>query len=117
MRKRTSRWRVFHCRIKGCMSHAQQAVEKAIKAVLVSAGIDFPKTHNLEFLHTLLPAHVPHAPILMQVYQLTGYSTIFRYPGDGEPLSRERHQELLAIAQEAVAWAVAYIELSGHCRA
>ena len=90
--------------------HAQQAAEKAIKAVLVFEGIDFPKTHNIEFLLTLLPAHVPHAPILMQVYQLTGYATIFRYPGDEEPLSRGRHQELLIIARETVAWAVAVIE-------
>lgn len=43
--------------------HAQQGAEKAIKAVLVFEGIDFPKTHNIEFLLTLLPAHVPLAPI------------------------------------------------------
>ena len=30
--------------------HAQQAVEKAIKAVLVLCGIDFPRTHDLDFL-------------------------------------------------------------------
>ena len=30
--------------------HAQQAVEKAIKAVLTSSGIDYPFTHDLELL-------------------------------------------------------------------
>ncbi len=30
--------------------HAQQCVEKYLKAVLVSEAIDFPKTHDLEEL-------------------------------------------------------------------
>jgi HEPN domain-containing protein len=30
--------------------HAQQTVEKSIKAVLVLNGIDFPRTHDLDFL-------------------------------------------------------------------
>lgn len=30
--------------------HAQQAVEKALKAVLAFAGIRFPRTHDLGFL-------------------------------------------------------------------
>ena len=29
---------------------AQQATEKAVKAVLVAEGIAFPKTHNIGFL-------------------------------------------------------------------
>ena len=33
--------------------HAQQAVEKAIKAVLTSSGIDYPFTHDLELLAAL----------------------------------------------------------------
>ena len=30
--------------------HAQQAVEKALKAVLVLEGVSFPRTHDLELL-------------------------------------------------------------------
>ena len=89
--------------------HAQQAVEKAIKAVLVSQGIDFPKTHSIEFLLTCLPTNVSRAAILMQVYKLTGYATIFRYPGDEEPLSWDSYQELLMIARDTLVWAVAVI--------
>jgi HEPN domain-containing protein len=36
--------------------HAQQAVEKSLKAVLVHRGIGFPRTHNLGVLMDLLPA-------------------------------------------------------------
>ncbi len=35
--------------------HGQQAAEKAIKAILVSRGTDFPKTHDLARLVALLP--------------------------------------------------------------
>ncbi|HJW86976.1 MAG TPA: HEPN domain-containing protein [Candidatus Brocadiaceae bacterium] len=34
--------------------HAQQAVEKVVKAVLLAQGVDFPKTHNLRVLFDLL---------------------------------------------------------------
>lgn len=38
--------------------HAQQAVEKSLKAVLISRGIDFPRTHNLRMLIDVLPETV-----------------------------------------------------------
>jgi len=34
--------------------HAQQAVEKALKAVLSGAGLAYPRTHNLVMLSELL---------------------------------------------------------------
>jgi HEPN domain-containing protein len=30
--------------------HTQQAVEKAVKAALILRGVDFPTTHDLDFL-------------------------------------------------------------------
>ena len=38
-----------------CGFHCQQAVEKAIKALLVLHQIDFPRTHDLQELLDLLP--------------------------------------------------------------
>ncbi|MGH8910447.1 MAG: HEPN domain-containing protein [Egibacteraceae bacterium] len=38
----------------GTCFHAQQAAEKAIKALLVRADLDPPKTHNLVTLRGLL---------------------------------------------------------------
>lgn len=34
--------------------HAQQAVEKAVKSVLALEGIDFPKSHDIDFLMELI---------------------------------------------------------------
>lgn len=36
--------------------HAQQAIEKALKAVLVEHEVDFPKTHDLEQLVEIIEA-------------------------------------------------------------
>jgi HEPN domain-containing protein len=38
--------------------HGQQAAEKAIKSLLVLSGVDFPRSHALGRLVTLLPAGV-----------------------------------------------------------
>jgi len=48
---------------KGCPTdtvcfHAQQCVEKYLKAFLVWKGIDFPKTHDIEHLVSLLPENI-----------------------------------------------------------
>jgi HEPN domain-containing protein len=43
--------------------HAQQAVEKALKAVMAAHGISFPKTHNLKELHDLLSQHGYSSPL------------------------------------------------------
>ncbi|MGH9362874.1 MAG: HEPN domain-containing protein [Thermoanaerobaculia bacterium] len=64
--------------------HAQQCVEKYVKAVLVLAGIDFPKTHDLERLIALAPkASRPSLSAAEQAI-LTEYATGARYPGWGE---------------------------------
>jgi len=45
--------------------HAQQAVEKLLKAVLIFQGVDFQRTHDLHTLATLLSKHgitTPCAP-------------------------------------------------------
>jgi HEPN domain-containing protein len=38
--------------------HAQQCVEKYIKAFLVYKDIDFPRTHDIEHLVSLLPENI-----------------------------------------------------------
>ena len=70
--------------------HAQQAVEKALKAVLVSRGIDFPLTHDLENLLEILResgAEVPEQ--LDEIGELTPYAVETRYPGVWAAIARE----------------------------
>jgi len=43
---------------EGLCFHAQQAAEKALKAVLIAKGVPPPKTHNIRTLLDLLPQEV-----------------------------------------------------------
>ena len=77
--------------------HAQQVVEKYLKALLTNLQIPFPKTHNLEKLVQLLSPH--HAVNLSaeEQHKLTDYATVARYPGWGEiSLSEARRAVALA---------------------
>ena len=61
--------------------HAQQCVEKYLKARLVLAGIDFPRTHNIGTIVALLPPHA-RPPITENDQNfLTVYAVQTRYPG------------------------------------
>jgi len=69
--------------------HAQQWVEKYLKALLTLRGVDFPKTHDLTELLVLIPANARLGvePALLE--PLNPYSIEGRYPGVWEPIERE----------------------------
>jgi HEPN domain-containing protein len=79
--------------------HAQQCIEKCLKAVLVVRGIRFPRTHDIEELVGLLPLDVhPRLSVEMQ-RTLTAYATITRYPGDYEPVTLPEARQAVAAAR------------------
>lgn len=60
--------------------HAQQAVEKALKAVLFSRQIEFKRTHSLTELALLLRQDGIDIPVTDdQLRQLTPFAVTFRY--------------------------------------
>ena len=61
--------------------HCQQAAEKLVKAVLVSAGVNAPYSHDIETLVGLVPDS-PLAPLLVPLARFTPYATAYRYPVD-----------------------------------
>ncbi len=62
--------------------HAQQCVEKYLKARLEEAGIAFSKTHDLPLLVTLTTQVEPQWAALHQhATALNSYAVDFRYPG------------------------------------
>jgi HEPN domain-containing protein len=73
--------------------------------VLVFAGIDFSKTHNIGMLLYLLPATIPHDPILDEAISLTDYAVSSRYPGEAEDVTEEELSAAVALADQVVAWA------------
>lgn len=64
-----------------CCFHAQQAVEKYLKAYLITKNILVPKTHDLELLVKLSTDINPlFNDILSKANSLSNYSVIPRYP-------------------------------------
>jgi HEPN domain-containing protein len=85
--------------------HAQQAAEKAVKAVLVAEGAEPPRTHDLEVLLAAVPGDVPIGFDRAGVAALTVYAVASRYPGDDEPVDADEYAAALAIAVSVVTWA------------
>lgn len=91
--------------------HAQQAGEKALKAVLVKLGIDIPYTHNLQKLLDLLPAEIRRTPDVDMSGRLSALAVTTRYPGEEESLTEEDYNEAVRLADAVVAWAAGYLGL------
>jgi HEPN domain-containing protein len=94
--------------------HAQQAAEKAIKAVLIVRGIEPPRTHSITALLDLLPPAAPRPKDLMAARALTTYAAVTRYPGQAGPVSEEDHREAVRLAEAVVAWAEEVIGNKGE---
>jgi HEPN domain-containing protein len=85
--------------------HAQQAAEKAIKAVLIRFGVEPPRIHDIRGLIERLPADLPQHAELRASAELTDYAALARYPWQGEPASEEDYREAVRLAEAVVAWA------------
>ena len=84
---------------------AQQAAEKAIKAVLIACDIEFPYVHDLDQLLTVLASTGQHVPDEIQrAGKLTPYAAAARYPGMEQPLSEQHYLEAMEIAESVVSW-------------
>ncbi len=90
--------------------NAQQATEKALKAVCLFKKLDFPKTHSLVRLMDILESRGVSIPESVKAADiLTQYAVQTRYPGPVEAVSEEEYKEALASASKVVFWAEALI--------
>ncbi len=83
--------------------HAQQAAEKALKAVLAWHDQPFRKTHSIEELGRACTAiELGLGDLVDAAVPLTEYAWKFRYPGDvGDP-SHEEAERAVAVARQLV---------------
>ncbi|HOX38879.1 MAG TPA: HEPN domain-containing protein [Candidatus Brocadiia bacterium] len=79
--------------------HAQQCVEKYLKALLIWNSIEFPKTHDIEHLTGLMPTDVNHGLTVEEQRILTSYAIAARYPGDQEMPSISEAREAVRLAR------------------
>lgn len=79
--------------------HLQQAVEKALKAVLAGRAVEIPRTHDLGYLVELLEGleiEIPEAVSLSD--WLTPWGVLFRYDSYPEALDRDKGLEAATAA-------------------
>ncbi len=91
--------------------HAQQAAEKALKAILVACNVAVPHTHNLRTLFDLLPADLLVPSDVQMAAGLSDYAVASRYPGVSESVEDEEYREAVDLAEAVVYWAERVISL------
>lgn len=79
--------------------HAQQCVEKYVKAMLVLHATDFPKTHDIGELVALLPGAEAFPLSSVDQDRLTDHATTARYPGDLEEFTRSEAESAVGLAR------------------
>ncbi len=88
---------------------AQQAIEKALKAVLTARDVPFERRHDIDYLCSLIEdAGLDLAPELKAAVALTPWAVEFRYadPFDAPPLNRANALETVVAVRE---WATRVI--------
>ncbi len=84
---------------------AQQAAEKAVKALLVAHRVEFPYVHDLAHLVSLLEETGVVIPeVIRRAEELTPYAVLGRYPGILRPLTERDRERALEIAEAVVRW-------------
>ena len=92
---------------------AQQACEKALKALVVREGAPVPRTHSIAELLTVLAVKGLDIPSrINEAASLTDYAVATRYPGPVEPVAAADFEEAVNLADAVVAWATEIISSS-----
>ena len=74
--------------------HAQQCVEKLLKAMMIHEGMVPPRSHDLSYLLGLILSQRPMWEVFRKDFQfLSAYAVEYRYPG--ETATREMAREAL----------------------
>lgn len=89
--------------------HAQQTIEKAIKAVLTLKSIRYRKTHDLAELMDLLNDNGISIPSSIEKsVELTPFAVDFRYdflPPENENIERIKRETIHELVRNAMEWA------------
>lgn len=89
---------------------AQQAAEKALKAVLIHLCGEYPRVHHLGLLIERIEQYVSVPEQIRAAVTLSNYAVQTRYPGEYTPVSETEYQEALALVEAVVAWSRRQIE-------
>ncbi|MEZ4740985.1 MAG: HEPN domain-containing protein [Bdellovibrionota bacterium] len=87
---------------------AQQAIEKALKAVLIAQGIKVPLVHDLGVLLAKLPEKL-EPPFGYELSELNQFAAARRYEEGTYEVSFEDLSEVITKSKEMLTWAKNYL--------
>jgi HEPN domain-containing protein len=97
---------------------AQQAAEKALKALLLFNNIPFRFVHDIAELLTLLEQNGFELPEEIRAgAELSDYAVEARYPSPMEPVTEQEYEEAISISKIIVSWVTKIIlkkEINNH---
>ena len=79
--------------------HAQQAVEKSLKAWIAFLGIEYPFSHDLETLYNILNAIDPNVFAFQKLIMFTPFSVALRYSDFGYDEVLDRDAVMVDVAE------------------
>jgi len=83
---------------------SQQAVEKALKGLLIFYGVDPEFTHNIGLLLNELEKFSEIPENIKLATNVTKYAVITRYPGEYDEITKENYEESVKIAKDCIEW-------------
>ena len=83
---------------------AQQAVEKALKGLLIFFNVEPERTHNLVLLIKELSKYITIPIEINETVIFNDYAVQTRYPGNYTPIDEEEYKNAIKIAENCVNW-------------
>jgi len=83
---------------------SQQAVEKALKGLLIYYGVDPEFTHNIGLLLNKLESFTEIPENIKTAINVTKYAVITRYPGEYDEVTKSDYEESVKIAKDCIDW-------------
>jgi len=91
--------------------HAQQAVEKSLKAVLASREVEIPLTHDLGYIVALCSDSMAMPEDALESHWLTPWAGGWRYDTEASPIDSAL---ALSVAESALRWSRMLIDTDGR---
>jgi HEPN domain-containing protein len=93
---------------------SQQAVEKALKGLLIYYGVEPEFTHNIEILLNKVKESTDIPENIKEAALLTNYAVQTRYPGEYDEITQEEYEESIKIAKDCLQWVEKKMSASGN---
>ena len=101
---------IKHIHYEDLCYQAQQAIEKALKGLLIYFGIEPEFTHNIEVLLNKLKQFTDIPANIKLTTHVTVYAVQTRYPGEYDEITKDEYINAIKISKECLEWVEKIIE-------